>query len=257
MRRRAMMGKAPTNNTITTDGLLFWFDGKDIDSSSQYWESSSSVTTLIPAIKVKYATSGNTIHNGECLERKGTSGGASSVTANGTYHSYNPFYTAGMSQTSDVTMEVLFIKGDDDASSSLFGGTASGATGANSYYRYQVTTVNDNFSYYFHNGSGWIYIDSGITLLKNTVYHAALCISNGTMTFYLNGEKLSEKTESTLKIPIHQKNGLIGIGRYNNLSTSESQSSDIKVYSLSMYNRVLSQSEIALDYNVLKNRYNL
>lgn len=256
-RRRMMMGAQGNGETIVTNGLLFWFDGKDINSSSQDWVSSSSITTLIPSIKVRYASSGNTIHNGVCLERKGTSGGASSVRANGTWYSYNPFYTAGMSQTSDVTMEVLFMVGNDNTGSSIFGGVATGASGSSAYYRYQVKYQNDALYYYFHNGSGWKSIQSDASIQKNIAYHLVLWISNGTMTFFIDGIKISEKTESTLKIPVSQKCGLIGICRYDNLNSSDNQYSDVKVYSLSMYNRLLLQSEIESNNAVLKNRYNL
>ena len=242
-----------------SNGLLYWLDGKDIKSGMTDWNTSSKVSCIASNLKVRIATNGNTLHPSECLEVSGSSGGASAFTAANTKIAENPFYTASMSQTDNVTMEcVASLSFLNTGSSFLVGGACYGS-GSSAYYRYQLYVSGSNKEIYlsYHDGSSWKSIHFTFVVQANTNYHFVFQRENDVVKLYVNGTKVEEQTNTEYKIPIKQNCGLIGIGRYDRVNDTSKVNGTGKFYSQSMYNRALTETEIIQNYNTYFKRYNL
>ena len=89
-----------------------------------------------------------------------------------------------------------------------------------------------------------------LTLVKNK--H-----TNNLYAMYIDGVEVTGNTYNSLSLQTNAKDGLIGIGRYDNLSYTGSYSAPGEYYSFAIYNRVLTDEEIQTNYYNYLSRYNL
>lgn len=88
-----------------------------------------------------------------------------------------------------------------------------------------------------------------LTLVKNK--H-----TNNLYAMYIDGVEVTGSTYNSLSLQTNAKDGLIGIGRYDNLGYTGSYSAPGEYYSFAIYNRVLTDEEIQINYYNYLSRYN-
>lgn len=251
-----------------SNGLILWLDGYEIhrSTSTNNWYKSMCVPSLQSNWSIRFATTATTLCNGKCMKITGLNGGAhvqyssSGTTAN------NPFYNIGMTEDSSMTYE-MFIKLDknqtesSDPNSSLRIGGMTYATG-NSQYRWTWNVDGNGYLYIYTplTGSTWTDVLHGAKSVTDGRYHHVVFQKDGTtIKFYIDGKLDTEATNSPWKLNVASGTFMVGIGRYDGLTSSTAssvRSHPGEYYSLSIYNRALSEDEIKLNYKILNERYN-
>lgn len=262
----------PTGWTVRTefpisDGLILWLDGYQIhcSTSTNTWYKSMCVPSLQNNWSIRFANTATTLCNGKCMKITDLNGGAhtqyssSGVTAN------NPFYNIGMTADSSMTCE-MFIKLDTNQTesstptSSLHIGGMTYATGS-SQYRWQWNIDGNGYLYIYTplTGSTWTDVLHGAKSVTDGRYHHVVFQKDGTtIKFYIDGKLDTEATNSPWKLNVNSGSFMVGIGRYDALTSTGTsvKSHPGEYYSLSIYNRALSEDEIKLNYKILNERYN-
>ena len=100
------------------------------------------------------------------------------------------------------------------------------------------------------------FIDSPTPVSANRIYNLTLTRSSNTLTFYINGRFDSAFTPSAFTI--QQTTPVIG-ARSTTTDPLGTPTDFLngKLYTTMIHNRALSATEVAQNYNALKNRYNL
>ena len=143
------------------------------------------------------------------------------------------------STTTSFSVEVCFKANPTGGYKAILSAWNSGAGGAGGWeFQFNGTNLGVHPTY-------------SVSYTPNTVAHV-LYIQEGTVTkVYLNGQ-----LEQTSTTGVSLIGGRVGIG---NLSTSgfNSYALDSTFYTVKIYNRALSTSEILQNYNATKSRFNL
>jgi len=95
-------------------------------------------------------------------------------------------------------------------------------------------------------------IQSTSTIDNNTIYHLAVTQDSGTCTIYLNG--IQDK-QSSLANPVLNSSAETSLARRGAPSIGAYLNGNI--YNATIYNKVLSSTEITQNYNALKSRFGL
>lgn len=224
--------------TIVTRGLVLSLDAADKNSypgSGTTWMDMSG--------------NGNngTLTNGPTFD----SSNGGSIVFDGT-NDYVTFPTGFLSQISNTTINFWFYWTDNQSWSRVF----DFGTGTTKYMFFTPKNGNsftprfaitDNFS------SSERQITSNSGIATNTWYYYTITMNNSGASMYANGAYVSNNTTSPLTPS--------SLGSTNQNWLGRSQFSDPyfqgRIANFSIYNRVLSDSEILQNYNVLKSRFGL
>ena len=253
-----------------SDGLILWLDGYQVHrstSSTNNWYQSICVPSLKSGWNIRFATTATTPCNGKCMKITGLNGGAHVQYASTSLTSDNPFNGIDMgSGVTSMTYE-MFIKLDanqtesSDPNSSLRIGGMTYSTGPSMHrWTYNIDGGGRPYIYSPLDGTTWTDILHATKSVADGRYHHLVFQKDGTtLKFYIDG-KLDKIAENTQFIIIPNLGSfLVGIGRYDGLhvtGTTTVRSHPGKYYSLSIYNRALSEDEIKLNYQILNDRYN-
>ena len=238
-----------------SDGLIIWLDGKDLTSSPTYWYTSSKLACIYSSFYIQFRTTNNTFVAGSHFEITGNEGGCTTYTGTNKKISANPFYIAGLGNTSSMTIEAVINK--TNSSNIIISGGCYYGSSAVGKYRYQYLVSGGHLALMWHNGSSWNTYTGDATLDANTPYHVVFQKDGDYVRFYINGVLDKEISASSYRIPSVENCGLIGFGRYDRLNNTTGQTGPSKYYSLAIYNRALSLSEIQQNYQNYFLRYNL
>ncbi len=268
-RRRTMMSinkKSPQEDTPVEDGLIFWLDGKDVDSSSSYWRSSTLVNSLIPNFRLQYSSTNTVKNQGKCMTITGTgqNAGASEQTGVGSSTGGgrlqpNIFYTLGYTYKHDFSFDVFFEVSALPSSSIAEHRIASGTwTYGDGSYRYTLVCCNDKRIMFAQNINGnWqrFYFDTLITLGYHHIVINVDC-TNNTFTAFLDGN-VSCTASASFGCPVGISDNAIGLARYVGLQDTSTNDASVigNFYSLTYYNRILTSAEVRQNYEFYKNRY--
>lgn len=258
-----------------TDGLILWLDGHNIHSSSSSSTGSNdwSASICVPALitqnwKVRPSAYATTLCNGKCIEVTGKNGGMHAQTASTSKIGDNPFFNIEMTENSSMTYE-MFLKLDKNqtesstpTSSLRIGGMtyASTSSGAGNYrWIWNIDAYGRPYIYTPYTGSTWYDILHGTKNIADGNYHHVVFQKDETtLKLYIDGKLDKKEINSTWKLNVNTGCFIVGIGRYDGLQTTAAasvRSHPGKYYSLSIYNRALSDKEIKLNYQILKDRY--
>ena len=268
-RRRTMMSinkKSPQEDTPVEDGLIFWLDGKDVDSSSSYWRSSTLVNSLIPNFRLQYSSTNTVKNQGKCMTITGSgkNAGASEQTGEGSSTGGgrlqpNIFYTLGNTYTHNFSFDVFFNVSTLPSSSITEHRIASGGnTYGDGSYRYALVCLNDKRIRFGQNINGtwrWAYFDTPITLGYHHIVINVDC-TNNTCTAFLDGT-INGTGSYSYGCPVSISNNSIGLARYHGLQNTSTDDASVigDFYSLTYYNRILTDAEVKQNYEFYKNRY--
>lgn len=245
----------PSDFLPISNGLIAWLDGRDITSGATYWEASTKVQSIYPGFKLQFA-SGNTLVAGTCM-RVGSNGGASMQTGSSAKSCNNPFVEGNVAANGSMTIEVVFCGASTYLGNRFGGGTYYGNSFAQWRYQFYISESSGP-SWQVHNGSAWEYIIQSDTVVNDGNPHVVSWQKDGsTCRLYIDGVLDKEVTNTTLRLPVGATNNLVGIGRYNDTNSSQTNNYLADYYSYAIYNRALSASEIHSNYITLFNRYNL
>ena len=268
-RRRAMMriNKKPLQEgTPVEDGLIFWLDGKDVDSNSSYWSSSTLVNSFVQNFRLKYSSTNTVKNQGKCMTITGTgknAGASESIDYGNTTNNgrIQPNIFLGYSTSHPFSFEVFF-KVTSLPSSSVNEHKIVGATwnwgDADSNYRYCLDCYKDKrirFSQYINNTWHTTYFDTLITLGYHHIVVNVDC-TNNKLTAFLDGN-ISCEDSAGYGCPNGTYSNAIGLARYNGLQNTDTNASSVigDFYSLTYYNRILTDAEVNQNYEFYKNRY--
>lgn len=265
-RRRAMMriNKKPLQeDTPVEDGLIFWLDGKDVDSGSSYWSSSTLVNSLVQNFRLKYSSTNTVKNQGKCMTITGNGKNAGASEQQGYGNSSDgriqPNIFLGYSTSNPFSFDVFFNV-TTLPSSSISGHNIVGGTwiwgDADSNYRYNLSCTGDKrimFGQYINDTWRWIYFDTLITLGYHHIVVNVDC-TNNKLTAFLDGN-ISCEDSASYGCPNGTYSNAIGLARYNGLINDSDTSVIGDFYSLTYYNRILTDAEVNQNYEFYKNRY--
>lgn len=268
-RRRAMLriNKKPLQkSTPVEDGLIFWLDGKDVDSSSSYWSSSTLVNSLVQNFRLKYSSTNTVKNQGYCMTTRGNgkNAGASEQTGDGSSTGggrvqHNIFYTLGYTYRHDFSFDVFFRVSALPSSSIEEHRIVSGNnTFGDGSYRYALVCLNDKrirFGQNINRSWLWVYFDTPIRLGYHHITINVDC-TNGECTAFLDGN-VSGTGSYNYGCPVSISDNSIGLARYHGLQYTSSDDASVigDFYSLTYYNRILTDAEVKQNYEFYKNRY--
>tara|TARA_R110002020_G_scaffold475345_1_gene709702 strand:- start:30 stop:746 length:717 start_codon:yes stop_codon:yes gene_type:complete len=224
------------NNNIVTDGLVFYVD---------------------PAYKKSYPRTGTNVFNlasGSLTPTGNLESGTgfvglptSSFTFDGT-DDYIDFGTTLSDFTTELTIDffgkisgsptdgILITKGENDSSST-------------SNFGFQIQSSNKLRLYAKASGQGYTVVDSNSNITDNNINNYTLVYNSGNVYFYKNGTLFSSHTFGLNSLP--STSGPLSIGRlkgYGNYFPGN-------VYSVKVYNRALSASDVLQNYQAQKERF--
>lgn len=267
-RRRAMMriNKKPLQEgTPVEDGLIFWLDGKDVDSNSSYWSSSTLVNSLVQNFRLKYSSTNTVKNQGKCMTITGTgkNAGASEQTGNGNSSDgrIQPNIFLGYSTNHPFSFDVFFnvtsLPSSSISEHRIVGGTWTWGD-ADANYRYTLVCTGDKrimFGQYINDTWRRIYFDTLITLGYHHIVVNVDC-TNNKLTAFLDGN-ISCEDSASYGCPNGTHSNAIGLARYVGLNNTSSDDASVigDFYSLTYYNRILTDAEVNQNYEFYKNRY--
>lgn len=257
-RRRLMMVGGGEPLPIS-NGLIAWLDGNDINSGDTNWTCSANIQTIYPSFNVQFSTTNTQLVAGSNMRINGYKGGAHMQQSNSVPTCENPLYVANLSESDNVTYEIVANLDVNSEWEYLCGGTfiGSGIYASNGKYRWYAYFSNDTLGWNIQNGSLWVLAVS----LQNNIrdaspHHVAFVKSANDYFIYIDGV-LSAQNTASLGIPAVRWGGLIGIGRYDGLNNTTGRASAGNYYCFSIYNRALSAAEILQNKQAYFKRYNL
>ena len=263
-RRRAMMriNKKPLQeDTPVEDGLIFWLDGKDVDSGSSYWSSSTLVNSLVQNFRLKYSSTNTVKNQGKCMTitGNGKNAGASEQQGYGSDGRIQPNIFLGYSTSHPFSFDVFFnvtsLPSSSISGHSIVGGTWTWGD-ADANYRYTLACAGDKrimFGQYINGTWHWIYFDTLITLGYHHIVVNVDC-TNNKLTAFLDGN-ISCEDSASYGCPNGTYSNAIGLARYSGLMDGSDTSVIGDFYSLTYYNRILTDAEVNQNYEFYKNRY--
>lgn len=244
-RRRMMMtGSKPE---LITDGLQFWFDGKNNVQGGGF---NQSATTWYPYIK------NSAIPNNYCLTKQGSGSWNSNggFTTSGTYgyfkntNNLSPFYY--LPNVYDFTFVICLDNLIVENQICPVGGTYSSGKGTNRWRfyinpEYYIFTINVNNS--------WKDYMSARTLPTSTAIKTISFVRSGTnISVYING--VYDTVIAASSDYLGKISGVIfSLGSYDNNTATI----NVPYYSCQMYNRALSESEVVNAHKFITDRYGL
>ncbi len=223
---------------IVTDGLVFAVDAankKSYPGSGTTWSDLA-------------GSNDGTLTNGPTFD----SGNGGSIVFDGS-DDYADFGTTLSNFTTELTIEffgkingspndgILITKGEHDSSStSNFGFQISNVGGPNRLRLYAKAS-----------GQSYTVKDSNSNIRDNNINNYTLVYNSGNIYFYKNGTLFSSHTFGLSSLP--SSSGPLSIGRlkgYPNYFPGN-------IFSIKVYNKSLSSTEITQNYNALKSRFGL
>lgn len=245
-------------------GLVVWLDGKTLKSGdTEWWCNNQEDYVSRSNWGVKFKNTDTSIGN-NCMIVSGNTGGASIQTASGYDHflveNPNPMYNNGIINiNTPITYELVF-KLDKNYNMSnymhLFGSTYTIDKEYSHYLRLYDTGY---LALAYSKGDyGYTAVGSSNHTIKDGKYHVVTLTKNASniWSMYIDGQFKSTGTD-VLPLQQNPKDGLIGIGRYDGLGSTNTVSAPGEYYSFAMYNRALTAEEIQSNYTTYLNRYNL
>lgn len=255
MRRRMMIGDSAYKAELITDGLQFWFDGKNNLKGGGF---SQSATTWYPYMK------NSAIPDSYCLTKSGygswnSNGGfvASSdyngTSSNGlfTNRQYSPFYY--LPNVTDFTFVICLgnLSGWKEINTDIVSGTYSAGSGS---HRWTLQLgAEGNYRFGLYGDSGWRNYYAKINTPTNTDIKTIIYVrKDSNISVYIN---------SSLDNIISATNSYLGKQEYVCFSLISYAPGNVSItapyYSCQMYNRALSEYEVVIAHNFIKNRYEL
>ena len=268
-RRRTMMSinkKSPQEDTPVEDGLIFWLDGKDVNSSSSYWSCSTLVNSLIQNFRLKYSSTNTVKNQGKCMTitGNGKNAGASEQIGYGNQNDGrlqpNIFSTLGYGYKHNFSFDVFFnvtsLPSSSISEHRIVGGTWIWGDDFN--YRYTLVCTGDKrimFEQYIDSTWCRAYFDTSITLGYHHIVVNVDC-TNNKLTAFLDGN-VSCTASASYGCPNGRYGNAIGLARYVGLLNTDSDDASLigNFYSLTYYNRILTAAEVRQNYEFYKNRY--
>ena len=266
-RRRAMMriNKKPLQEgTPVEDGLIFWLDGKDVDSSSSYWSSSTLVNSIVQNFRLKFSSTNTVKNQGKCMTitGNGTNAGASEQQGYGNDSDgrIQPNIFLGYSTSHPFSFDVFFnvtsLPSSSISEHRIVGGTwIWGDADANYRYFLDYKDKRIRFSQNINNTWHTKYFDTLITLGYHHIVVNVDC-TNNKLTAFLDGN-ISCEDSASYGCPNGTYSNAIGLARYNGLIAKDFEDASVigDFYSLTYYNRILTDAEVNQNYEFYKNRY--